>query len=63
MHGDPDNLESFKDGRAKGNFRKATKEYIDLLLITIDKEPSEFGYEFGRWSAARLASHKKKRVE
>ena len=60
IHGDPDNLESFKDGRSQGNFKKATKEYIDLLLRTIDKEPSEYGYEFGRWSAARLASHLEK---
>jgi transposase len=28
-----------------------------LLLETIEKEPEEYGYEFGRWTAARLATH------
>lgn len=60
VHGDPDNLESFKDGRAEGNFRKATKVYEDLLLVIIEKEPGEYGYEFGRWTAARLAKHLEK---
>ena len=32
VHGDPDNLESLKDERMKGNYRKATEEYINLLL-------------------------------
>lgn len=57
VHGDPDNLESFKDERMKGNYRKATEEYISLLLETLEKEPEEFGYEFGRWTAERLAAH------
>ncbi len=55
VHGDPDDLESFLDGRREGNFRKATKEYEDLLLEVIEKDPIEYGYEFGRWTAARLA--------
>ena len=55
VHGDPDNLESLKDDRMKGNYRKATKEYEDLLLETVDKDPKEIGYEFGRWTAARLS--------
>lgn len=58
--GDPDKLESFKDGRAEGNHKKATKEYVDMLLDIIDKEPSEWGYEFGRWTSARLAKHLEK---
>ena len=29
-HGDPDNLESLKDQRKKGNKRKATEKYIEL---------------------------------
>jgi transposase len=37
VHGDPDNLESFLDGRRKGNFRKVTKEYEELLLEVIEK--------------------------
>jgi hypothetical protein len=40
----------------EGNYRKATDEYIKILLDTIDKEPQEMGYEFGRWTAKRLAT-------
>ncbi len=57
VHGDPDKLESLKDERMKGNHQKATDKYIEILLETIEKEPEEFGYEFGRWSAQRLAIH------
>ncbi|MEH2254710.1 IS630 family transposase [Nostoc sp.] len=57
VHGDPDNLESLKDKREKGNHSKATDEYIELLMSTIEKVPSELGYEFGRWTAARLATY------
>jgi transposase len=57
VHGDPDNLESFLDERRKGNFRKATKEYKDLLLEVIEKEPLEYEYDFGRWTSARLATY------
>jgi transposase len=60
VHGDPDNLESFLDGRREGNFRKATKEYEELLLEIIEKSPAEYGYEFGRWTAARLATYLEK---
>jgi len=41
----------------EGNYRKATDEYIKILLETIDKEPQEMGYEFGRWTAKRLATY------
>lgn len=57
VHGDPDNIESFHDKRENGNYRKATNEYIKLLMETIEKEPIELGYEFGRWSTARLATY------
>ena len=57
VHGDPDNLESLKDDRMKGNHQKATEKYIEILLETIDKSPEELGYEFGRWSAKRLATY------
>lgn len=60
VHGDPDNLESFLDGRRKGNFRKVRKEYENLLLEVIEKEPAEYGYDFGRWTAARLATYLEK---
>lgn len=57
MHSDPDKLESFLDGRREGNFRKVTKEYEKALLEVIEKEPIEYGYDFGRWTAARLATY------
>nr|WP_256875037.1 helix-turn-helix domain-containing protein [Nostoc sp. C052] len=57
VHGDPENLESLKDERMKGNHKKATDKYIEILLETIDKEPEELGYEFGRWTAQRLATY------
>ncbi len=57
VHGDPDNLESLRDGREKGNYQKVTEEYIDLLMETIEKDPTELGYGFGRWSTARLATY------
>jgi transposase len=55
--GNPDDLESFKDQRSKGNYRKATNAYIEQLLVVVEQSPSELGYEFGRWSTARLALH------
>jgi transposase len=57
VHSDPDNLESFKDERMQGNYRKATPEYIEKLLEVVDKDPQEYGYEFGRWTGARLATY------
>jgi transposase len=57
VHGNPDDLDSFKDGRSEGNYRKATPEYIEELLRIIEQEPKEFGYEFGRWTTSRLATH------
>jgi len=57
VHGDADNLESLKDKRRIGNYRKATDEYIKVLLETIEKEPSELGYEFGRWTGERLSTY------
>jgi transposase len=41
----------------KGNYKKATEEYINLLLKVIEIEPKEYGYEFGRWTTARLATY------
>lgn len=56
-HGDPDNLDSFRDKREDGNHQKANPEYIEFLLKTINMSPSEFGYEFGRWTTQRLSTH------
>lgn len=41
----------------EGNNKKATPEYIELLLKTVEQEPEELGYEFGRWTANRLATY------
>ena len=57
VHGDPDALDSLKDKRQQGNYRKATEEYIELLLKVAELAPSEFGYEFGRWTANRLSTY------
>lgn len=57
VHGDPENLETLKDKRMSGNHHKASDEYIDMLLKTVEKDPEELGYEFGRWTAKRLATY------
>ena len=57
VHGDPDNLDSLKDKRQQGNYRKATEQYIELLLETVEKPPKELGYEFGRWTGERLSTY------
>jgi transposase len=57
VHGDPDNLDSLRDRRELGNYRKATEEYIALLLEVVELAPSEFGYEFGRWTGERLSTY------
>lgn len=60
MKGDPDNLESLIDERMKGNQKKTTDKYIEILLETIEKDPQELGYNFGRWTAQRLATYLEK---
>jgi transposase len=62
MHGDPDNLETLHNKREYEHYRKATPEYIEILLNTVDQEPSELGYEFGRWTAERLATYLSERT-
>lgn len=57
MHGDPENLETLNNKREYEHYRKATTEYIELLLKTVDQDPSELGYEFGKWTAERLATY------
>ena len=57
VQGDPDKIESLQDKRGRGNYRKATPEYVKTLLETIEKEPSELGYDFGRWTGERLATY------
>ena len=60
VKGDLDNLESLIDKRMKGNHKKATDKYIETLLETLEKEPQELGYNFGRWIAQRLATYLEK---
>jgi transposase len=60
LHGDPDHPESFHNKRDKEHYRKATAQYIDKLLETIDKDPTELGYEFGRWTGERLSTYLEK---
>jgi transposase len=57
LKGDPDNLESVIDERMKGNHKKITDKYLEILLETIEKAPQELGYDFGRWTAQRLATY------
>jgi transposase len=57
VHGDPDQLESLHNKREQESYRKATPEYIKLLLETIERSPKELDYEFGRWTGERLATY------
>lgn len=57
MNGDPNNLETLHNKREYEHYRKATPEYIELLLKTVEQEPSDLGYEFGKWTAERLATY------
>ena len=57
MHGDPDDLETLHNKREYEHHRKATPEYIELLLKTVEQSPADLGYEFGRWTAERLATY------
>ena len=41
----------------KENHKKATDKYIEILLKTIEKNPQKLGYNFGRWTAQRLATY------
>lgn len=60
VHGSPNNLDTLQDQRKKGNRAKATDEYIERLLEIVEKTPQEFGYDFGRWTGARLSEHLEK---
>ena len=57
-YGNPDNLESLKDKKQKENKIETTKaslQYIDLLIETIDEKSGEYKYEFRRWTTGKLA--------
>ncbi|MEB3827598.1 IS630 family transposase [Phormidium sp. CCY1219] len=57
VHGDPDNLDSLKDRRERGNYRKASDAYIKLLLEVVKQPPRQLGYDFDLWTSQRLAEH------
>lgn len=57
VHGEPDNLDSLRNQREQEHYRKVTTEYLKILLETVEKEPQELGYEFGRWTGERLATY------
>ena len=63
VHGDPENLDTFLDKRSPEIFRKVTPESQQILIDTIEKAPEEYGYEFGRWTAARVATYLEKVTE
>lgn len=47
----------------KGNGRKVSEQYVQILLDVIDKSPSELGSEFGRWTSHRLATYLAEKTE
>lgn len=57
VHGDPDNLETMKDRREQGNYRKADQHYIELLLKIVQTKPDELGFPGEIWTSGRLASY------
>lgn len=62
VHGDADKIESLEDGRRKRKYRKVTSDYVEKLIGIVEKEPSELGYEFGRWTGERLATYLEKQT-
>ena len=63
LKGYPDNLESLIDERMKENHKKTTDNSLKILLETLEIEPQELGYNFGRWTAQRLATYLEKSTE
>jgi transposase len=59
-HGNPNNIDSLQDKRRQGNQTKVTDKYISILLEVVDKNPEDFGYDFGRWTGKRLSEHLEK---
>ncbi|HEY9810324.1 MAG TPA: helix-turn-helix domain-containing protein [Halomicronema sp.] len=57
VHGDPDDLDSLRDKREQGNYRKANEDYIQILLDVVKKEPKKLSYDFDVWTSQRLAAH------
>jgi len=57
VNGDPDNLDTMRDRREQGNYRKANENYIQLLLKIVDHKPEELGCPGDFWTSGRLASY------
>lgn len=38
------------------------KKYANLLLNIVDNEPSQYGYECGGWTSARLVTYLEKEM-
>ena len=55
MNGDPDKLETLHNKREYEHYRKATPEYIELLLKTVERRPSDLGYEFGTLDGRKIS--------
>ena len=47
----------YETNARQGNYRKATEQYIELLLKVVELAPSKLGYEFGRWTTGRLSTY------
>ena len=47
----------YETNARQGNYRKATEQYIELLLKVVELAPSKLGYEFGRWTTERLSTY------
>ncbi|QIZ70120.1 helix-turn-helix domain-containing protein [Oxynema aestuarii] len=62
VHGDPDNIESLRDRRERGNYRKADENYIQTLLELVNTPPESLGYDCQHWTSQRLASHLSKKT-
>lgn len=57
VNGDPDNLDTMRDRREQGNYRKADDNYIQLLLNIVHQKPEELGCTGDFWTSGRLASY------
>ena len=47
--------ESLHNKREYEHYRKATPEYIELLLKTVERRPSDLGYEFGTLDGRKIS--------
>jgi transposase len=55
-------VEGLANRPKSGRPLKADDEYIIAFLEVIDKEPSEYGYDFSIWTSERLRTHLEKKT-